>query len=673
MDTVNLDPFTVAPAEAGHTLAKVLRSRLHTTQPSWAQIRSLIEARRVQVGDSVCSDSARRLKEGESVTVLTRPSKLPGTATDRTLVVRHLDDHVIVVEKPTGINSVRHPLELTWKRSRRRLDPTLQDLAQGAVAARHRAGGRFPPLRIVQRLDKDTSGLLVFARSALAERELGLQFRKHTVVRRYLALVPGHILPRTFQSRLVRDRGDGYRGSTTLPDIGKFAVTHVEVAERLAGYTLLSCRLETGRTHQIRIHLSEAGHPVCGDKVYHRKPTGEPIPDESGAPRLFLHAAELGFEHPVLKTNMHWEMPLPADLDRFLQTLRYPEVNPMPTPIDLRSDTVTVPTDAMRAAMFAASVGDDVYGEDPAVNELEAKVADYFGKEAAVFVPSGTMGNQIAIRVHTRPGDEMLIESDSHIVVWEAGGQAVLSGVSARTIDGEYGILTPERLDGMVRPDDIYSVRTRLVCLENTHNRGGGTIYPIDTVRAVCSWAAGHGLARHLDAARIWNAIAETGVPGRDWAEPFDTLSVCFSKGLGAPVGSAIVGPRDLMKQARKARKLFGGAMRQAGFLAAACTYAIDHHVDRLKDDHANARLIGEAVADTPGLTLTPNRVETNLVWCEVAPEIGTARAVAARLRDHGVLVAPLGERTIRVVTHLNVDRADCERAADLIRRHARG
>src|SRR4051794_10140560 len=305
-----LPPFTVSAAEAGHTLAKVLRSRLGG--PSWTDVRKLIAARRVKVGDAICSDDARRLKENETVVLLEHPKPLPRAAHPERLVVRHLDEHVVVVEKPAGVNTVRHPAELEWSEKRRELDPTLEDLTQWAIAKQlDRPSRDLPRLRIVHRLDKETSGLVVFARSALAERELGLQFRKHTVTRRYLAVVPGYLSPRTIKSNLVPDRGDGRRGSTQLPDVGKEAITHVAVEERLPGYTVLSCRLETGRTHQIRIHLAEAGHPVCGDKVYVRKPTGEVFEDKSGAPRLALHATELGFEHPATGRHLHWTMSLP--------------------------------------------------------------------------------------------------------------------------------------------------------------------------------------------------------------------------------------------------------------------------------------------------------------------------------------------------------------------------
>jgi threonine aldolase len=340
--------------------------------------------------------------------------------------------------------------------------------------------------------------------------------------------------------------------------------------------------------------------------------------------------------------------------------------------IDLRSDTVTRPTPGMLAAMTAAAVGDDVLGEDPTVNELERRAADYFGTEAGLFVPSGTMSNQIAVRVHCRPQDEVLLESTCHIYLWEAGGPAALSGVTCRTFDGRSGILDVSQLEGQIRPDDVHAVRTRLVCLENTHNRGGGTVYPVEAVKAVSAWARSNGLAMHLDGARVWNAIVAAGVGPREWARHFDTVSVCFSKGLGAPVGSALLGPRDLIAHGRRVRKLFGGGMRQAGYLAAACLYAVDHHIDRLAEDHANARVIAGAVRDVPGLRLTPPEVQTNLVWFEVGPPLGTAKDVADRLRAKGVLVAVLGRHVVRAATHLDVTREQCETAAAAIRSLAR-
>ena len=336
--------------------------------------------------------------------------------------------------------------------------------------------------------------------------------------------------------------------------------------------------------------------------------------------------------------------------------------------IDLRSDTVTKPTPGMLAAMTAAAVGDDVFGEDPTANELERRTADLFGHEAGLFVPTGTMSNQVAVRVHCRPQDEVLLESTSHIYLWEAGGPAALSGVTLRTIDGRGGVLGVADLADKLHPDDMHSVRTRLVCLENTHNRAGGVVYPLETVAAVSAWARANGLATHLDGARIWNAVVASGVPAAAWGRHFDTVSVCFSKGLGTPVGSVLVGPKELIARGRRVRKLFGGAMRQVGFLAAACVYALDHHVERLAEDHANAKLLAAAVAEVPGFTPTPPRVETNLVWFEVDARRGTAKDVAARLKEQGVLVAALGASVIRMVTHLDVTRGQCERAAAAIR-----
>jgi threonine aldolase len=336
--------------------------------------------------------------------------------------------------------------------------------------------------------------------------------------------------------------------------------------------------------------------------------------------------------------------------------------------IDLRSDTVTRPTSEMRAAMIAAEVGDDVFGEDPTVNRLEERLATLLGKEAALFVPSGTMSNQICVKAHTQPGDELLCEAGCHIYQFEVGGPAVLSGVTCRTIEGDHGILDVSQLADKVRPVNDHLVRTRLVCLENTHNRGGGRIFPLEKIEAISAWARRNGLAMHLDGARLWNAIVATGIASREWARHFDSVSVCFSKGLGAPVGSALAGPRDLIVRARKIRKLFGGGMRQAGILAAAALYALEHHIDRLADDHRHARIIADAIARTPGLRLDPPDVETNILFFHVDPDLGTARDAAAVLKQAGVLVHPTGPRTIRICTHLDVSSADAEQAAETIR-----
>jgi threonine aldolase len=336
--------------------------------------------------------------------------------------------------------------------------------------------------------------------------------------------------------------------------------------------------------------------------------------------------------------------------------------------IDLRSDTVTRPTPGMLAAMMSAKVGDDVFGEDPTVRALEERTAALFGKEAAVFVPSGTMANQIAVRLHCQPQDEVLLEASSHIYLWEAGGPAALSGVTCRPIPAPRGQLRLHHLSEAIRPNDYHYVRTRLLCLENTHNRGGGTIYPWAEVAQLAGWAKEHGLALHIDGARIWNAIVATGISAERWGQYCDTLAVCFSKGLGAPVGSLLMGSREHMLQARRYRKLFGGGMRQAGYLAAACLYALEHHIDRLVEDHRHAQQLAQAIAEVPSLKLTPPEVQTNLIWFEVEPPWTSAQQVAELLRQRGVLVAVLGPRLLRAVTHLDVSAEDCCYAANVFR-----
>lgn len=311
---------TITAAESGQTLAAVLRTLL--PGQSWTQVKSLATGRRVAIGGSLCMDPARRLKEGEVVEILDKPAPIVKGERPDDVVIRHLDEDVVVVEKAPGVSTVRHPAELAWKDKRRELVPTLDDITQLAIANRFGVKKhQLPRLRIVHRLDKETSGLVVFARSVRAERELGRQFKAHTVIRRYIAIINGVVPPQTFSSWLVRDRGDGRRGSGP-ESTGKLAITHVDVLEKLSQHTVLVCQLETGRTHQIRIHLAEAGHPVCGESVYNRRADGSVIPDDSGAPRLALHAAELGFVHPASGKEMSWTMPPPPDLDRFLNRLR---------------------------------------------------------------------------------------------------------------------------------------------------------------------------------------------------------------------------------------------------------------------------------------------------------------------------------------------------------------
>lgn len=335
--------------------------------------------------------------------------------------------------------------------------------------------------------------------------------------------------------------------------------------------------------------------------------------------------------------------------------------------LDFRSDTVTRPSAAMREAMANAQVGDDVFGEDPTVKRLEQRTAEMLGKEAAIYVPSGTMSNQLGVKVHTLPGDELICEAGCHIFNYEQAGYVQLSGVAARPVPGRFGVLDPSQLEGLIRPADDHLPRTRLVCLENTHNRGGGRILPYENVEAICHWAHENGLVTHLDGARLFNAVVATGIPSAKWASHFETVSVCFSKGLGAPVGSALAGPRDLIHKARRFRKLFGGGMRQAGIIAAGAVYALEHNIERLADDHANAQRLVAAIHQINGLTLEPDQVDTNIVIFSVSPLLGTAEQFAARLAAEGFLVLAINNRQIRAVTHLDVDANDTNRAAEIL------
>jgi threonine aldolase len=341
------------------------------------------------------------------------------------------------------------------------------------------------------------------------------------------------------------------------------------------------------------------------------------------------------------------------------------------TVIDLRSDTVTKPTPAMREFIARAEVADDVWGEDPTINLLQEKTARLLGKEAAVYVTSGTMSNQIAVKLHTQPGDEVLLEANCHIYNYEAGGPAVLSHVMCRPIPGRHGIMDLADFDGLIRPSNEHFVRTRLVCLENTHNRGGGKIFPLEQIARITGWAREHGLATHLDGARLMNAVVATGIPATEYAKHFDTVSICFSKGLGAPIGSALAGPAELMTRARRVRKVFGGGMRQGGMAAAGALFAIENNINRLAEDHKNAQLIAQAIRDTDGLRLDPPEIDTNLIWFHVDRELGTAAEVAARLKPQGVLIGVGGPQILRACTHLDVDRPMAERAAAVIRKVA--
>jgi threonine aldolase len=313
--------------------------------------------------------------------------------------------------------------------------------------------------------------------------------------------------------------------------------------------------------------------------------------------------------------------------------------------------------------MAEAEVGDDVFEEDPTVERLQQEAAALLGKEAALFVPSGTMANQVSIRSHTLPGDEVIIEESSHPVMAEVGAAAALSGVQFRTLKGERGVLKASQVAGAVRTPDIHRPVSRLICLENTHNFGGGTIYPLEEIRKIRQVADQGGLAMHLDGARLLHACVATGIAPAAYAQAFDSVSLCLSKGLGAPVGSIIAGSREFILRARRNRKMYGGGMRQVGILAAAGLYALEHNVGRLAEDHAHARRLAEAAAGLRGIALDPAHVQTNIMIVDVSPSGMDPQTACARLREHGILVLPFGPGRLRAVTHLDVDRAGIERA----------
>jgi threonine aldolase len=336
--------------------------------------------------------------------------------------------------------------------------------------------------------------------------------------------------------------------------------------------------------------------------------------------------------------------------------------------IDLRSDTVTKPTAAMRQAIANAEVGDDMYGEDPTVRQLEQILVEMLGKEAAVYNCSGTQSNQMAIKAHCQPGDEILIDESGHIVNYESGAAAALSGVSARCLRGRAGLFDVEDLEGKVRPDNQHFSITRLVCVENTTNHGGGRVWPLSQMARVSNWAHDHGLKVHLDGARLFNAVIANGYSARDFARYADTVSICFSKGLGCPMGSILVGDAATIHRARRARKQFGGALRQAGMMAAAAIYAREHHVERLREDHDSAQTFAKAIATIDGISLNLEEVESNLVFFELSPELGTATQLSSMLFDRGVRINPSGPQRLRACTHLDVTRSDVLTAANAVR-----
>ena len=338
--------------------------------------------------------------------------------------------------------------------------------------------------------------------------------------------------------------------------------------------------------------------------------------------------------------------------------------------IDLRSDTVTQPTQAMRQVMAAAEVGDDVYGEDPTVRALEERTAELLGKEHAVFVPTGSMSNQVAVRAHTEPGDLMLIDRNAHLILNEGGAGAALSGVTMKPLPGVHGVFTADDVEDAIEPSHTFNPETlspppRLLCVENTHNAGGGTVWPLEGLRSVADVARHHGLVTHLDGARLWHATAASGVSERDYAEPFDTVNVCFSKGLGAPVGSALAGPAEVVRRARRFKQQFGGSFRQAGILAAGALHALEHHRPDLARDVEHARELADGLSGLDGLDVDLDRVQSNIVRFRVSAM--TAGDFAQCCHERGVHMLPSGQHGMRAILHRDVERADVVLALEAI------
>lgn len=334
--------------------------------------------------------------------------------------------------------------------------------------------------------------------------------------------------------------------------------------------------------------------------------------------------------------------------------------------IDLRSDTVTRPSEAMRKAMYNAEVGDDVFKEDPTVNKLEQFAADLLGKEAALYVSSGVMGNQICLNVLTNPGDEVICERDAHIFNYESGSPAALSGVQLNPIDGKYGIITVEQVESFIRPSSAYYMpKTKVIEIENTHNRAGGTIWPIENIISIKGLAKKYNLYFHLDGARIWNASVAAGIPVKEYASHFDSISCCLSKGLGAPVGSIIAGSKDFIKEAYRIRKAWGGGMRQAGIIAAAGLYALQNNIDRLKDDHEKAKFLAERINANPNLEIDMKAVQTNILLFH--PKNISVEEGIKKSKDKGLLLSIGKVDLIRAIAHLDVSFNDVKKAADII------
>ncbi|MDO9026250.1 MAG: low-specificity L-threonine aldolase [bacterium] len=337
--------------------------------------------------------------------------------------------------------------------------------------------------------------------------------------------------------------------------------------------------------------------------------------------------------------------------------------------IDLRSDTVTKPSAAMKRAMFSAPLGDDVFGDDPTVNKLQSETARLLGKQAGLFVPSGTMGNQIALKTLTQPGDEVILDHESHIFRYEVAGAAVISGLQFHTIHGPGGIMTAEQVKEAIRPADIHQPQTTMVCLENTHNRAGGVIYPLDEIKKISALCKKHKIKMHLDGARLWNASIASGIPLKEYSKYFDSVMVCFSKGLGCPAGSVLAGDKEFIEKARRNRKMMGGGMRQAGILAGSGLYALKHNLKRMAEDHKRAQTLAKTIYQIPKIRIDLASVQTNIVVFDIKQTGMRSEQAMEKLAGKGLWLVSFGPTRLRVVTHLDVDDKDIEHAGAIVKK----
>lgn len=334
---------------------------------------------------------------------------------------------------------------------------------------------------------------------------------------------------------------------------------------------------------------------------------------------------------------------------------------------DFRSDTLTKPTQEMRQVMMKAEVGDDVFGEDPTINHLQEMIAKLTGKEAALFVASGTQGNEVCISAQTEPGKEIIVGRESHIFNYECGGPALLSGVQMYPVNENNGVIILEQIKAAVRHEDVHYPQTTLICLENTHNRAGGVILPLENIKEISEYARNNNLKIHLDGARLWNASVETGISLKEYCQYFDSVSLCFSKGLGAPIGSIVVGDNKLIHRVHYYRKVFGGGMRQAGILAAACIYAIDNHFERLKEDHQRAKRFAESISKIPAIKVNLETIHTNIVIFDIDIPGFVAEDFLVKLQENGVLMLEIDPNRIRAVTHLDLTDEDLDKAVEVL------